>query len=175
MSQRALLLATREVLRGRLGLSQEECEVTVDGQPLPVAGEWFYAVHPGSWTNSSDLNLSEEYGVLVTVSVRIGMVPWDRVGQELLARVWDGLVAQCEKVRATLHMNYTLMNDANTLIGQATEWNRLIVPLMFLDGGRAQRRSGDWFSARTRGGVSGLSQTLTFGRAVREQTLESMG
>jgi len=48
-----------------------------------------------------------------------------------------------------------------------------VQPLFFRDGGRPTPRGADWFSA-TKDAKAGISQTLTFGDALREQTIESM-
>ena len=151
MSQMALLLAVRDQLRetAPLELRREECEVTHDGSPLPIAGERFAAVWPGYWRDagSNGTSLSEEYGVNVTVSFRLPRVPLDRVGPELLAKANTGLLALCEKIRAVIHMDpqdslvVGVLPRANQLIN-ATEENGFLLPLQFLDGGRAEVRPG---------------------------------
>lgn len=177
MSQRALLLAVRDHLRQELNLRELDCENTFDGRPLPMSGESFIAIHPGSWTNDTPECLDERYGIQITVTVRLPRVPQDRWGPELFTKAAEGLDALLEKIRVKAHMNYTLMDRANVIIGATgllPTANGFIQPLCFRDGGQPMPKGPNWFAAAGRGQYAGLAQTLTFRDANRVQTIESM-
>lgn len=178
MSQRVLLLAVRDTLRDRVPLKAEECEVTGDEQPFPIVGDRFVGVHPGYWRQTGvGLDLDEEYGISVTVSVRATKVASDRVGPQLLAKARGGLLELCEQVRAAIHMDSQesatagVLPRANQMLGNQV--NGFEEPLIFQDGGRATKRGAAWFGG-SGARLAGLSQTLLFGRARRIQTIESM-
>lgn len=181
MSHDALLLATRDQLRDTpaLGLDSTNCEVTHDGSPFPSAGELFVAVHPGYWRDagSNGQSLHEEFGVNVTVTLRLPRAPLDRWGPELLAKAGKGVMAVARKVVVVIHMDpldsylSSVIVRANQLIG-ATEENGFITPLQFMDGGSPpQIKPGAWFSAKGEA-HAGLAQTVSFGKALRVQKIE---
>lgn len=182
MSQRAILLATRNYLRSNVPTSLSslfnsttinQCiEVTFDGRPLPHHGEAFIAVHPGTWSNQYDEGIEEEFGVNLTVSVKGGKTPLDRWGPELMENASTGLDKVLEVVRVMVHSNYTIMTAANTIITASA--NGFIRPLYFRDGGTPQPKGGSWWSARGKEEFGGLAQTLRFAGAMRDQTIESM-
>lgn len=150
-----------------------ECELMPDGQPAPVCGERFVAVHPGDWTNQSTQCLEELYGLFVTVTIRLPRVPYDRIGPEIIGKAEDGLLALCERVRAAMNMSDLMRIATNALIdGEGATVNGFIVPLQFRDGGKPQIRSGAWFHSKKEP-LAGLSQTMTFGGAQRDQLIES--
>ncbi len=170
MSQRALLLATRDHLRTKLGLKPEACEITFQGMPLPMSGETFFGVWEGDWNCQSTESLEETYGVSVTISVRLPAVPQDRQGPEILAKAGWGLMELAEQVRAAIHSNYELMDAANALIKSSTT-NGFVEPLRFKNGGRNERKAGDWYAARGEK-QAGMARTLTFGDAKRIQVID---
>ncbi|WP_020474923.1 hypothetical protein [Zavarzinella formosa] len=167
-----LILATVEHLRSAAGLSlsADVCDEQPDGQPPPNAGQVYYAVHEGAWTNTADESLDEYCGVCVTITLRAGYAPRDRIALALLR----DLRARRAAVRAAIHDNYDLMNLANTKLGPAV--NGFVEPLRFRDAGRPQTKGPDWFYAEAAGHpVAGVTVTLVFEKARRVQTLESMG
>jgi hypothetical protein len=180
MSQRALLLATRDQLRASPGLKvpEDQIQVTYKGRPYPMAGPKFIGVWAGYWRDngSNGLTLDELYGINVTVSVRMADVPSDRLGVEA-AKANDGLIALCEQIRALIHMDPEdtvvggVMWRANAILGIETA-NGFIQPLQFLDGGSADEKSGAWWGAKGQP-MAGLAQTVSFGSAERVQNIES--
>ena len=180
MSQRALLLAVRDYLRSELEYTDSQCEVTFDGQPPAVAGERFVAIHAGSWTGDEETEgLEEEYGIEVTVSVKAGRVPRDRIGTNLLVGpTGESLDNHLEDIRAALHLDkgaYPVLALANATIG-ASE-NGFVVPLRFRDGGKPTEKDHAWFGVAppdVKGLLppAGIAQTLTFGGAKRVQVVE---
>lgn len=183
MSQRALLLAVRDVLRQAppqgLGLTALECEVMFDGEPPPSCGERFCAVHPGEWQGEDIEGLKERYGVELTFTVRAGRQPKDRMGVNLLVgpagKSLDDLL---EAARALLHLDRfadQVITKANATIGSAA--SGFVEPPRFRNGGRPEPKGPDWFSAESDSpGLLppvGLAQTLTLGGAVRVQSIET--
>lgn len=170
---RCLLLATRDHLRVGLGLPDDPltCEVTADGRPLPMAGEVFYAVHPGGSANSNVQNLMETYTVYVTVTRRIGQVPYDRVGTDVLAAASDGLLALAEAARAVLHEDFALTYAATALLPAG--WHGYDEALVYRDTSAPTPRTGQWFQAKA-ATESGLSVTVRVEGALRVQRIESI-
>jgi hypothetical protein len=170
MSLDALITATVNQLRTALSLDETTCDEAAgdDGRPPNFAGQVFYGVHEGEWSNDSDLSLDERLGVHVTITLRTALDPLDRLK---LAR--SELRQRADAVRKTLHMSYTVLNAVNVILGNTV--NGLVEPLVFVDGGKNVVRGPDWFgSDDINDGPTGLSRTLRFARALRVQTLESM-
>ncbi len=179
MSMRALLMAVRDNLKTApttgLGYTDANCAVTLDGQPFEMADEFFVAVSPDSWTNQYDEGLEEEFGVSITVSVRVPRVPADRIGKILMADgdgVYKSITQLVETIRAHIHSNYVIMNAANTILTGAV--NGFHRPLFLRDGGRPMKKPGSWFGSGNKDQFAGLAQTIRFGGATRTQTIESM-
>lgn len=177
MSLAALTLATRDTLQQAFNLTADSCEVGFDGQPKPTAGQRYLAVFPGSWGGVSDDNdLSEDYGVNVTVSMRLGTAPKDRWGIEVWAKAQVGLEAVCRQIAVKVHKNYDLMNLANQYIQQLftaqTYW-LLFHPLELVDGGSPRLVGPDWFGETLDANVQvqnyGVMQAMRFGKASRAQ------
>src|SRR5690348_12331744 len=61
-----------------LGLTAAQCDVNFDGQPTPVCGELFVCIFPGSWVATDVEGLDEIYGISITVTVRMSLLPSDR-------------------------------------------------------------------------------------------------
>jgi hypothetical protein len=179
----ALLLATVDYLRSPsgLGLSSDQCDEQPDGQPPPVAGQVYYAVHEGEWTNNDDLALDEHFGLEITITLRSGVVPRDRTAIGILR----DLRRRAAALRAKVHMAYGILDLAGGSYGggvwtggrgyslAATD-NGFVEPLVFLNAGRPSPRGPDWFGAEGAADPpTGVSRTLAFGRARRVQTIES--
>lgn len=183
MSQLALLTAVRNVLRQAapygLGLPIAQCEVMFDGQPPPVCGELFVAVHPGDWNAVDVEGLEEEFGVDITVTVRVGKVPRDGMGlNALIGPAGASLDGRLEQIRALLHLDSVqdqVLNQANQIIGNSA--NGFVEPLRFRGCSRPEPKGPDWFGAEANGHGPlppvGLAQTLHFGGARRVQHIES--
>lgn len=183
MSQRALLVAVRNVLREPtpqgLGLAKAQCEVMFDGQPPPNCGELFVAVHPGDWQATDVEGMDERYGFDITVTVRVGKVPRDEMGlNALVGPTGKSLDDWLEKIRALLHLDNQadqVLSSANTLIGAGA--NGFVEPPRFRGCSRPEPRGADWFGAEAHSHAEkppvGLSQTLAFGGARHVQRIES--
>lgn len=180
MSQRAILLAVRDHLRKEMKWSELQCAVTYDGQPHPMAGEFFVAVYAGPWNGVEIEGRQDVFGVNITVSKRVTAYPGDRVDVPLAGPDGEALDKLLDSIAAKLHMDppaagssthYPVLALANVTITSAA--NGFITPLRLLDGGRPEPKGSDWFHADPESDVCGLAQTLTFGGAVRFQTIES--
>lgn len=183
MSARAARLATRDILKTALSLNTDQCEVMPDGKPKPDAGELFVAVHPGYWHARDIEGLEEEFGVRVTVTMRLGAVPLDRAGPSAQDLLDAGLDAKCRQVMKALHLDVSgdaWLNAVNAYISADTPnapATGFVEPLRFRDGGTSEERGAEWFwaeDAEHSDPPSGLSQTMQFGGAVRVQSIETM-
>ena len=146
-----------------------------------MAGEVYVAVWCPSWTNQSKEGLVEEYGLNVTVSRRAPVKPDDRY-QDLLTAWPTGLWALCEAIRACLHLNYNVVDGANTYLnnairnmtgGQQTAANGFVEPLYLVDGGTVQKQGGSWFQSNQKERTAALVQTMRFAPSVRPQDASS--
>lgn len=178
MAEEALLEAVRDHLRAALRLDDAECEVMADGRPMPSAGEFFAAVHEGEWRadeGKGDEGLHEVMGVLVTVTLRCGSTPFDRIGTDVLAKARRGLLARAREVVAALARDRQQVRQlANAKFAgedpAAGSVNGYFTAPKFRDGGRVEARGPEWFHAKGKSGAPvGLSRTLTFGGAERSQ------
>lgn len=169
-----LLQAVLDHLRASLALDESTSEVMPTGKPPAFSGDTFYVVHPGQIGTDQVEGLEETFGVDVTITLRTGSVPADRVGTELILNTTTGIYARAAAVRAKLHMRYAdVMNDANAALGSGV--NGFVEPLWFLGAGRVQEQGAAWFSAKaTTANPAGISLTLSFGRARRIQVIEEM-
>jgi len=173
MSMNAIILGSVDFLRSSNGLNLDtkECDEQPDGQPPPMAGQRYFAISEGDWSNSATESLDETYGVEVTITLRAGVVPVDRINVALKQQL--RIVAA--QVRAKIHMNYNLMAAANAKLNASVE-NVFVEPLRFRSAGKIQIREADWFWAHVTDDTkapSGVSITLVFGGARRVQTIES--
>jgi hypothetical protein len=178
VSQRALLIAVRDRIRDRLNYGPTECDVRPDGRPIAAASETYVAVHEGEWRGVDCEGLDELFGIDVTVSVRSGVTPDDRLGESLM--VGPAGMSLDEKLRgivALLHRDppdYPVLNAANVLIGAGG--NGLVVPLRFSHADRTKIADPKWFwgpPAEEDDCPAGLYRTLHFVEAERVQTIES--
>lgn len=170
MSMRALLTATRNRIRTALSLTERNCEIMPDGQPPAFSGELYIAVHPGDFYNDSLTSLDETYSVYVTITRRADYSPHDRLGTQLLTHL-DGLYGRAEAVRAIVHMDYSIINAANSIIGPLR--NGFVEPLSFQNCTYLGVKGPDWFNAEGSDDTpTGLAVQLTFGGARRVQVIE---
>jgi hypothetical protein len=176
MSMRALLLATKaRLLASPLSLADGTCLVMHDGQPPGSAGQTFYAIHPGSIQSDHDLSLDETYDLMITVTVRTDYCPHDRLGEDVITKASTGLWAKVEALRAVVHMDYTILRDANA--GQSysigSSENGFIEPLKFLGATYLGAKDASWFWSDGHDETpAGLAVECRFGRARRAQVIE---
>lgn len=182
MSHVALANAVRDTLRETLpekipDLVGDAVQVMVDGEPDPVAGQWFVAISQGEWRDEShDRDLSERLGLEVTVTRRLGYAPEDRWGPETWASTRDGLYLACRTVLATVHLSETVRIRANKELGLTYGGaGGFVEALRFRSGGRPEKKGPDWFGAveardsRRKVANAGLACVLTFGDCLRVQ------
>lgn len=179
MSARALGLGLATYLSSAgLGLDDSNCRAMPDGRPTANCGQLFIAVHPGNWSNSSNLNLDERFNLSVTVTVRAGFAPHDRVGTEVTYGE-DGVLAWADKIEKAVHRKYHPTDQANQLLaqwaGDATAYG-FSEPLLFLDASYLGVKGPDWFTSDDADGddvPSGVAVELRFGKARRLQPADT--
>lgn len=187
MSMDALLWAVKARLQAALGLDDNSCDVTPDGQPPPFDGEWFFAVHAGGSRNASPQahRVEEYFGLSVTVTRRSSYAPSDRHGPEVIAKRKEGLLARARKAAAAVHGSYTVLNAANGLIDedQGAAQDGFVEPLLLSGISRPGAQTAHWFWAEGGGGhanqftsggggygeTAGWSVEVSFRDAMREQ------
>lgn len=126
MSMYALLQAVRNRLReatatGGLAYNAKDCDIAPpNGQPPPLCGPFFVAVHEGNLSgNQSYSDLDTQYSVSVTVTMRLRGTPYDRwVQKELYGADDTSLDNRCRKIMALIHqdtIDHRIINAANVL------------------------------------------------------------
>lgn len=192
MSQWALLMGCRDILRAPkapqqsgltgLGLSNLQCDINFDGQPVPACGELFVCIFPGAWMVSDAEGLDESFDINITVTVRMSVLPSDRqTAVTPLSSLGGKAMAQkLEEIRALLHLDNVQdqwLQRANFYLGALEGAGGAFVEPPRLRGIAAPQAQGpEWFSAErdVAGQIlpCGLSQTMTFGGARRVQRIE---
>lgn len=173
-TERAMLEGLRNALRTALSLDKTGCQVTADGRPDPMCGEWFVAVHPGNTANSQRNYLDERADASVTITRRTGFAPHDRLGEEA---VFD-LLDYAGRVKAVVHMEYPILDAANRLItgtaehaaatGGAVTTNGFVEPLGFVSQQYLGPQGSSWFFAEgMEDAVTGIAVRLDFAGARR--------
>lgn len=164
-SEGVLLRGVRDSLRTALSLDATGCQVTADGRPDPMCGEWFVAVHGASTTNSARNHLDERVGLSVTITRRTGFTPQDRIGEEAVL----DLFGMASWVKALIHMEYPVMDAANALIdGFNVSTNGFVEPLDFQTQQYLGPQGPSWFwSEGVDDATTGIAVTLSFGNARR--------
>ncbi|HUT88741.1 MAG TPA: hypothetical protein VMY37_04550 [Thermoguttaceae bacterium] len=178
MSLSALLTAVRNQVRNQLKLEKLECGCQLDGHPPPSFGGRYVAVHPTGWgpgDSQIDHGLDEVYRVTCTITMRTPVVPKDRMMDELFLKALSGMETLAREIIAHVHQNYTVMNEANSLIAGD---DKLIQPL-FWDGCDVPPRpeTGAWVwsdSAKDIGHLAALVLPVRFREARRVQDYENM-
>ena len=152
----ALKTAAAQHLRNVLGLPEHDCDITPDGQPKPDCGQVFVSVHGGSINNRATEALDEYVDFAVTVTLRMGYLPFDRVKTEGLDYV--------RKVKAACHKSY----DLTALATAASADVVFTEPPMFAGMSDLMVKHNDWFFAEDRDDPdTGIAYTLNFHRARR--------
>ncbi len=192
MSQRALCLAVRDYLQSQNGWVKEQCDVSLDGKPKPMSDDWFVAVHEGGYTNSSHESLDEIHSVLVTVTIKTGTMPADRIANNAIfggGISTSGIPEQVastneilQLVKRQLNMDparYAVLALANAYIEAETPPEFTVYgfsePLTLKSCGKSAQKGPDWFySGQTSGmpEVSGVAATMVLGDARRTSSIE---
>lgn len=174
MSQRALALACRNVLRSKLGFDEGTCDVVPPaGKPPAACGELFVAVWENGFDNSTFDSRTDMHAVNVTITRRTPFAPYDRQSEDVIHRATIGLEVMADKVASVVHNSYEVMNLANVFLsavmGNANFYG-FSEPLRFLNGTRSETKGGEWFHGDGKERASGLAVTLYFGKAKRLQS-----
>ena len=159
-------MAVRDKLRTEFNVTHTAVDIRITGQPPPICGDWFLAVHPGPFRSTQQESLREEYDLDITLSLRRQYVPNDRVGSYVVAEDPNGIYAKAERVRALLHMQEDYRVAANVIIGAVSGFS---IPLKFASCSKPQPVTADWFGGEE--GDGGYTITLSFHKALREQDI----
>lgn len=175
----ALLFAVRDAIRTRRGYQDAaHCEIVADqeGSPPARCGDWFAAVHQGSYRSVMDNALDEYFGFNVTLTMRSD-VPVDRMGDQFLAK---RIAAQpgpggspsfnqrTNALAAFLHMNWGVLGVANNYLIELEQEAETVYgfsePGRFRSGEVPVFVGGAWFSSEPGDGddTLGLKATLRF-------------
>lgn len=188
----ALQMAMKTAIQSFLGLTpgvdvaDDTCDITPGGMPKANSGQIFYGIvgDEGGFNNDADASLDERYDLDVIITLRSDYCPPDRAGVELFvsngtnnvdATTTIGLWPRAQALRAKFHMNYTVMNDANTnaAYGIGAGANGFDEPLKFRGARGLGSKGPDWFMAQGDRDWSGVAVRVSFGGARRVQKIEA--
>jgi hypothetical protein len=175
MSMESLLVAVAQRVRSALKYATGECDVQPDGHPPASMGQRYLAIHPGPIQQSDDnaLRMHEAFEIVATLTMRGSWLPRDRQGR--LVRDEGRLYPEALRVRALLHMDYTLIDTANDDIGASEDG--FIVPLRFRGMGRPIECGPEWFGSEQKArpaAPQGWRIEIAFWGAERVQKIEEM-
>jgi len=175
-TETALLLAVRNILRDRLKLTNDECEIELDEEVPETVGESYTAVipdgvTPGPAQDPSGGVLDEIYAVRVSVIMRNRLLPADKI-REMFLYTSNALNRRIEDVRSIIDFQYDVQNMANLLIREGGDTLQgFIEPLRFTSRDDRPRIADPLvFRARTSGSSKapvGLIRSISFGGARR--------
>jgi hypothetical protein len=178
----ALLYAVRDGIRGAgYNYNQNSCEIMGDDRPPPRCGDRFAAVYQMP-SQSVMMNALDEYFAFGVTLTRRVTVPLDRLGDQLLAKKVArklartiGFNAECEQLRAFLHMNWGILQDANqNLISLEPDANMVygfVEPAHFAGMETPILVGGEWFNAEPEASDVGLKAELRFDGTRRLQPI----
>ena len=183
----ALLYAIRNSIRAAgFSYGTAECEIGADGKPPPRAGNVFVSVHDGTSRSVADNQLYELYGFSVTLTMRLGRVPLDAVGDQLIARNVaraplgnrEGFNAKVDQLRGFLHMNWRITvltgqtpasaNDNLSAWATGTVYG-FIEPARYRGPDKIQEVGAEWFGADPDSDDFGVKAEIRFDGAKRMQ------
>lgn len=179
MSQTALMLAVVNRLKKYYGWGDDVIDIVPrPGRPPATAGELFISVWDGGFSNDSFECRHDDHSFNITVTRRMPVTPYDRSAPELIHKAKIGLEAYANALASYIHTNrngYDILQLANKYIEEASPPTETVYgfgePPRFLHSSGAEERGGDWFHADGAADMCGLSITLSFGKAIRVQSI----
>jgi hypothetical protein len=187
----ALLRAVEKRVRAHIGDSVPDgstpgkyCGITAPpGRPPSWAGDIWYSVFARgiSGLSKNPQYHERDYGVGVTITLRVSAKPADRIGNALLLSIDTGMADRVDALADLLHGDYTTLHSANEFMrsaqtaGDDTEQG-FVEPLLFSGATDPQEQGPNWFNADpTKLGspsAGGYSVTLSFNGAkfIREKS-----
>lgn len=165
-----------QIVAARIGYGRtQQVDIRADGKPPPNCGDVFVAVHQGATRNSSLNNLDEYYDLSVTLTMRV-TIPFDRLGDQLLARKLAkkiGFNRRAERLRNLLNMAWETLQTANNYLvdlnPDAQTIYGFVEPPHYTGMEIPQFVGEDWFDAEPDSGNTGLKSELRFADARRMQ------
>ena len=175
----ALLYSTRDAVRTTLGYSPSQCDIRPDGHPPAGAGDIFVAVAEQASRSTADNCLDERFAFSLTLTMRVSNVSPDRIGDKLLARKLAGAIGfnrRVEAIRAFMHMNWGVLQDANTYLVELAPDDALVYgfcePARYRGAETPVLVGGEWFAAEESTQVA-LKSELRFEDCRRLQAIGS--
>jgi len=191
MSKRAVMLATRDVIRRALGYKATECEYVAGPEPPANCGDVFVAVHNARTASNATLSLDRTFSFTVTVTARI-RVPWTWSQANVLADAsYDAIEDRIEEIVTLVHANEDIRNAANLILSSGAIRARRTPRPSFIyainsppffkgDSGEPQACDEAWFGAGRhserggRGQPCGMHMSADFGDINRLEPVEGL-
>ncbi len=179
MSLAAVMMAARNKLQTVFGLDADSCEIGFGPEPKPAAGEFYIAVHSLGWSGGNqDWDLTEDYQVAITPTLRMGFAMKDRWGIAVWLLANEGMEPRIRQIITAIHHNQLLRQAADALITGCAS-GKILTPLQFIRTEGPQIKGPDWFSASMpesdhQVAECGVAQTIVFGKCQRVQSVPDM-
>lgn len=179
MSMAALLESVQDHLRTELAIGDQFCGVQLDGEPPPVAGEFYVAIDEGGINAPGGTEdwLLEQFTVVVSIMRRSGQYMKDRKAN-LLKREASSIKGLEELERRTiraLHGRHDFRIQYNILLGVPDEslGEMAVLPLWY----RGRSRTYSYVNANEEPAqqFAWLRRDLRFAGLDRKQKLENLG
>ncbi len=182
MSMAALLEAVQIHLRTELGLPDQYVGIQLDGEPYPVAGEFYVAVDEGGINapGGTENWLLEQFNIVVTVMRRTSQLMKDRqyrlLTREMSTGRFQNALEELERrtIRA-LHGRHDFRIAYNALLGTPDEFlgEDACLPLWY----RGRSKTYPWANKNEEPAqqFAWIRRDLRFGGLDRKQRLENIG
>lgn len=179
MSLASVLQATKEILvsQADFPLSGKEMEILPDLRPPPYCGDRFLAIVGDDWSAVPDddqhRGLCEQFGVVLCLTFRTSSLTYASTGQTAYIESASAMEPIIRRIIASLHQNVDLLTRANRLLPSSAP---LLTYLRWKGcDPRPTIRGPDWFWSDTiKPNNVGLSWNVSFGNAVRYQTIDNI-
>lgn len=187
MGMLALMTGMRDQLRLRLGDARSEVvDITDDGRPKPSSGQAFYGISGGAVSQQAAESFDARYSLSVTITLKTGYAPPDRIGSESLllqpaaspaagnaaSRDRGGVWARADEVGEWGHMNYAVMNAANAVLQAAGASFGFCEPLRYDGATYLGAKGGEWFDSDDLDNPpAGVAVKLAFSKARKVQPI----
>lgn len=177
-SETALLTAVLDALMTTLGYTESQCNIEFDEIPPASVGDYYVAVmpggsRPGPRNNTCGGILDEYVDIDIAVIQRAPRLPRDR-SRQILITALQGINAQHRQILAAFgQFNYTVLNAANELLGNADGF----VEALYWAGNEPKARivSGEYFKGQVEEEFAGLVRIAHYRGARRIQHIGISG
>lgn len=106
---------------------EANCRVMPGPHPPPNSGQEFIAIYGAAHRPNSQplVAIDERLDLTIAVTLRCGNIPRDHRGEvgyindeEVYTAGWKTVEERCREIVGLVHMQYTLLRDANLLVGR---------------------------------------------------------